>query len=164
MFRAGLFHCVAAAIAAAAPAGQSAHRRLWPLFSITPPPLPSPSPYHPPPRVGPCRPPAAAGRRRGAERPGAGSVGRRRGAQHCLPVRGLRTGLLSLVWPGPTHFFVDTPPPPAPAGAGQQRKGQAGTWIVPEMVAAYIGLHAAGHAHSVETWVDGELVGGLYCV
>jgi len=48
--------------------------------------------------------------------------------------------------------------------ASQQRKGQAGTWIVPEMVAAYIGLHAAGHAHSVETWVDGELVGGLYCV
>ena len=32
------------------------------------------------------------------------------------------------------------------------------------MVRAYIHLHAAGHAHSVETWVDGELVGGLYCV
>jgi leucyl/phenylalanyl-tRNA--protein transferase len=44
------------------------------------------------------------------------------------------------------------------------RNGQGGTWIVPEMVAAYQALHGAGHAHSVETWVDGELVGGLYCV
>jgi leucyl/phenylalanyl-tRNA--protein transferase len=32
------------------------------------------------------------------------------------------------------------------------------------MVQAYTRLHAAGHAHSVETWVDGQLVGGLYCV
>jgi leucyl/phenylalanyl-tRNA--protein transferase len=32
------------------------------------------------------------------------------------------------------------------------------------MVRAYTALHQAGHAHSVETWVDEELVGGLYCV
>ncbi len=38
------------------------------------------------------------------------------------------------------------------------------TWIVPEMVAAYAALHAAGDAHSVEVWKDGELVGGLYGV
>ncbi len=44
------------------------------------------------------------------------------------------------------------------------RAGQSGTWIVPEMVHAYVALHRAGHAHSIETWVDGELVGGLYCV
>ena len=44
------------------------------------------------------------------------------------------------------------------------RAGQAGTWIVPDMIAAYVALHAAGHAHSVETWVDGKLAGGLYCV
>lgn len=44
------------------------------------------------------------------------------------------------------------------------RAGQPGTWILPPMVAAYEALHAAGHAHSVETWVDGRLVGGLYCV
>lgn len=44
------------------------------------------------------------------------------------------------------------------------RSGQGGTWIVPEMQAAYCALHKAGHAHSVETWVDGEMVGGLYCV
>ena len=50
------------------------------------------------------------------------------------------------------------------ACATQEREGQAGTWIVPDMVEAYTHLHAAGNAHSVETWVDGHLVGGLYCV
>lgn len=44
------------------------------------------------------------------------------------------------------------------------RDGQDGTWIVPEMVEAYCALHSAGIAHSVETWVDGQLVGGLYGV
>lgn len=48
--------------------------------------------------------------------------------------------------------------------AQTQRKGQPGTWIVTEMVEAYEALHALGYAHSVETWVDGALVGGLYCV
>jgi leucyl/phenylalanyl-tRNA--protein transferase len=44
------------------------------------------------------------------------------------------------------------------------RHGQPGTWIVDEMVAAYEALHAAGYAHSIETWQQGQLVGGLYCV
>ena len=44
------------------------------------------------------------------------------------------------------------------------REGQNGTWIVPAMVQAYCDLHAQGLSHSVETWVDGELVAGLYCV
>ena len=48
--------------------------------------------------------------------------------------------------------------------ASTPRAGQNGTWIVPEMVQAYQSLHAMGLAHSVETWMDGELVGGLYCV
>lgn len=48
--------------------------------------------------------------------------------------------------------------------AATPRDGQRGTWIVPDMVRAYIDLHQAGFAHSVETWVDGRLVGGLYCV
>jgi leucyl/phenylalanyl-tRNA--protein transferase len=48
--------------------------------------------------------------------------------------------------------------------AGMRRTGQNGTWIVPEMVAAYTELHRQGGAHSVETWWDGELAGGLYCV
>lgn len=50
------------------------------------------------------------------------------------------------------------------ACASKPRAGQPGTWIVPDMVQAYCALHRAGHAHSVETWVDGELAGGLYCV
>ena len=50
------------------------------------------------------------------------------------------------------------------ACAGSDRPGQSGTWIVPTMVQAYIQLHQAGLAHSVETWVDGQLVGGLYFV
>src|SRR3990167_1192489 len=50
------------------------------------------------------------------------------------------------------------------ACANKARAGQPGTWIVPDMVLAYSALHRSGHAHSVETWVDGELIGGLYCV
>ena len=45
-----------------------------------------------------------------------------------------------------------------------KRHGQNGTWIQQDMVRAYQALHRAGFAHSVETWIDGELVGGLYCV
>ena len=45
-----------------------------------------------------------------------------------------------------------------------KRQGQNGTWIGQDMVLAYQALHRAGFAHSVETWVDGKLVGGLYCV
>lgn len=50
------------------------------------------------------------------------------------------------------------------ACAGTPRPGQSGTWIVPAMQAAYLRLHALGIAHSVETWRDGKLVGGLYGV
>ncbi len=42
------------------------------------------------------------------------------------------------------------------------RTDGAGTWITPDMIAAYCELHRLGHAHSVETWIDGELAGGLY--
>ncbi|MDC8444883.1 MAG: leucyl/phenylalanyl-tRNA--protein transferase [Nitrosomonas sp.] len=42
------------------------------------------------------------------------------------------------------------------------RKDQQGTWIHPEMIDAYSELHQLGLAHSVETWIDGELAGGLY--
>jgi leucyl/phenylalanyl-tRNA--protein transferase len=48
------------------------------------------------------------------------------------------------------------------AACGQQRKG--GTWIVPEMRAAYVRLHHEGHAHSLEVWQENRLVGGLYGV
>ena len=48
--------------------------------------------------------------------------------------------------------------------AQSPRRTQSGTWIVEEMMEAYIALHQAGFAHSVETWVNGQLVGGLYLV
>ncbi|HEY3225528.1 MAG TPA: leucyl/phenylalanyl-tRNA--protein transferase [Planctomycetota bacterium] len=38
------------------------------------------------------------------------------------------------------------------------------SWISPELRAAYIGLHRAGHAHSVEAWAEGRLAGGIYGV
>jgi len=38
------------------------------------------------------------------------------------------------------------------------------TWITPQMVEAYVELYRAGYAHSIETWQDGQLVGGLYGV
>ena len=44
------------------------------------------------------------------------------------------------------------------------RADQVGTWITPEMAAAYTALHHAGYAHSVEAWAEGTLVGGLYGV
>ena len=47
------------------------------------------------------------------------------------------------------------------ACAAAPREGQSGTWIVPELQAAYLAWPAL---HSVETWMDGELVGGLYGV
>jgi leucyl/phenylalanyl-tRNA--protein transferase len=42
------------------------------------------------------------------------------------------------------------------------RLGQDGTWITSEMKEAYIHLNQLGYAHSVETYIDGELAGGLY--
>jgi leucyl/phenylalanyl-tRNA---protein transferase len=44
------------------------------------------------------------------------------------------------------------------------RPGQNGTWITEELLAGYAALHAAGYAHSIESWSGGELVGGLYGV
>ena len=61
------------------------------------------------------------------------------------------------------RFDGDTPAVIA-ACAGTPREGQDGTWIVSEMVQAYVRLHQAGVVHSVETWVDGRLAGGLYGV
>jgi leucyl/phenylalanyl-tRNA--protein transferase len=46
--------------------------------------------------------------------------------------------------------------------AAMPRAGQRGTWITPDMVDAYCELHRRGAAHSVESWRDGQLCGGLY--
>jgi leucyl/phenylalanyl-tRNA---protein transferase len=50
------------------------------------------------------------------------------------------------------------------ACASAVRPGEDGTWITPEMIGGYCEFHRRGHAHSVEAWEGGELVGGLYGV
>jgi leucyl/phenylalanyl-tRNA--protein transferase len=50
----------------------------------------------------------------------------------------------------------------AACASGPGREG--GTWITPEMIAAYTELHRLGHAHSVEVWREGVLTGGVYGV
>lgn len=47
-------------------------------------------------------------------------------------------------------------------GCSGDRLGQPGTWLLPEMRAAYLRLHQLGYAHSFETWQGDALVGGLY--
>ena len=47
------------------------------------------------------------------------------------------------------------------AAPGPKRRS---TWITKEFIEAYTGLHAQGHAHSVECWKNGQLVGGVYGV
>lgn len=46
--------------------------------------------------------------------------------------------------------------------ASTLRKHEDGTWIIPEMITAYTRLHELGFAHSVETYREGRLIGGLY--
>lgn len=50
------------------------------------------------------------------------------------------------------------------ACAKTRTQNEEGTWIVDDIQAAYCQLHGAGYAHSVETWLNGHLVGGLYGV
>ena len=63
------------------------------------------------------------------------------------------------------EITFDTAFPEVVANCGTiDRKKDKGTWITAEMLEAYIQLHHAGIAHSVESWLDGELAGGLYGV
>ena len=62
------------------------------------------------------------------------------------------------------HYEVrlDTAFPAVIRECSLPRPGQDGTWITAEMQQAYDRLHELGYAHSVETWIDGQLAGGLY--
>jgi leucyl/phenylalanyl-tRNA--protein transferase len=64
----------------------------------------------------------------------------------------------------PYEIRFDTAFDSVMSGCAQARADQAGTWITGEMCEAYNRLHRLGHAHSVETWIDGRLAGGLYGV
>lgn len=68
--------------------------------------------------------------------------------------RTLRTASYRVTW---NHAFNEVV---QACGAGRS----AGTWILPEMAAAYAALHRLGHAHSLEVWVGDTLAGGLYGV
>jgi leucyl/phenylalanyl-tRNA---protein transferase len=48
------------------------------------------------------------------------------------------------------------------APRSNNRTGPQGTWINEDMIAAYCALHQLGYAHSVEIWMNGKLVGGVY--
>jgi len=79
--------------------------------------------------------------------------------------RSLRQALVKFIANPACEIRIDSHfGPVINACANSPRSGQSGTWILPTMVQAYCELHAAGYAHSVETWINGELVGGLYCV
>lgn len=73
--------------------------------------------------------------------------------------------LRKVVTRGPFEVRMDTAFSSVIAACAKiPRRHESGTWIVPDMVQAYTALHEAGFAHSVETFLDGELVGGLYGV
>ncbi len=57
---------------------------------------------------------------------------------------------------------VDTAFAEVMAQCAAPRDGQPGTWITAAMQQAYRAWHEAGYVHSIETWIDGELAGGLY--
>jgi len=59
---------------------------------------------------------------------------------------------------------VDTAFPQVMQACAAPRDEHGGTWITPAMISAYTELHRQGLAHSVETWMEDKLVGGLYGV
>ena len=72
--------------------------------------------------------------------------------------RSLRKSLLHRDY----EIRVDTSFEAVMRACADPRPEQGGTWISEAIISAYTALHRAGFAHSVETWMDGELVGGLY--
>jgi leucyl/phenylalanyl-tRNA--protein transferase len=76
----------------------------------------------------------------------------------------LSRSLARVIRNGGFEVRMDTAFETAMRACAAPRAGQNGTWIQEDMIAAYRALHELGYAHSVETWRDGELVGGLYGV
>lgn len=65
---------------------------------------------------------------------------------------------------GPYEVTADADFAAVIAGCATPAPGRAETWINPQIERLFTQLHEDGHAHSVETWLDGGLVGGLYGV
>ncbi len=73
--------------------------------------------------------------------------------------------LQKIIKKGMFHVTMDTAFDQVIRSCAQIRiEKNEGTWIVSEIIEAYCKLHAAGYAHSVEAWHQGELAGGLYGV
>ncbi len=71
--------------------------------------------------------------------------------------------LIKIVRKKQFHVTFDTAFDQTIVSCAQTRKQTGeGTWITPEMQTAYSRLYELGHAHSVEAWYEGKLVGGLY--
>ena len=65
---------------------------------------------------------------------------------------------------GRYEVTADADFPAVIAGCAAPAPGRDATWINPQIERIFTQLHAEGHAHSVESWQDGRLVGGLYGV
>lgn len=76
----------------------------------------------------------------------------------------LRRSLLKVLRNRPYEVRLDSDFAAVMAACAAPRQPGQGTWISNEMQAAYLRLHQLGHAHSVEVWQDGRLIGGLYGV
>jgi leucyl/phenylalanyl-tRNA--protein transferase len=76
----------------------------------------------------------------------------------------MRRSLAKRIRNGGFEVRLDTSFTRVMTACSSPRAGQAGTWISPAMIEAYTILHQRGYGHSVETWLDGKLVGGLYGV
>jgi leucyl/phenylalanyl-tRNA--protein transferase len=83
-----------------------------------------------------------------------------------LPLDGfhLPRRLLRTVLSGPYTVTVDTAFPQVIAACAAPVPGREDSWINPEIELLFTSLYRMGHGHSVETWQDGVLVGGLYGV
>ncbi|MDB5815672.1 MAG: leucyl/phenylalanyl-tRNA--protein transferase [Rhodocyclales bacterium] len=76
----------------------------------------------------------------------------------------LTRSLLKTLRSGRFELRCDTAFARVMAECAAPRGAAIGTWISPQIIAAYCRIHEMGWAHSIETWLDGELVGGLYGV
>lgn len=72
--------------------------------------------------------------------------------------------LARVIKSGRFTISYDTAFPEVIEACAAPRGGRSGTWLLPEMIEAYVNLNTMGIAHSVEAWHDGELAGGLYGV
>lgn len=76
----------------------------------------------------------------------------------------LSNSLKKVIRSGQFELRVDTAFEQVMRACAAPRRDQEGTWISEDIIAGYTALHRLGYAHSVETWQNGELVGGLYGV